>query len=96
MRRRFLVAYDVCDPTRLRKVFRVMKGFGQRVQYSVFVCDLNELGLAELREQLLGIIEPTKDKVLLVNVGPTDGRGISVFESLGRPYHERPRLAVVV
>lgn len=96
MRQRFVVTYDVCDPARLRKVFKVMKGFGRHVQYSVFVCDLNELGLAEMREQLLGVIEPTKDQVLLVDVGPAERRGISVFESLGRPYHERARLAVVV
>lgn len=96
MHQRFVVTYDVCEPARLRKVFKVMKGFGRHVQYSVFVCDLNELGLAELKAQLGGVIDPTKDQVLLVDVGPTNGRGIEVFESLGRPYHERARLALVV
>jgi len=95
-RQRFLVTYDVCEPARLRKVFKVMKGFGRHVQYSVFICDLNELGLAQMKAQLLGVIEPAEDQVLLVDVGPTDGRGIGVFQSLGRPYHERARLALVV
>ena len=96
MRQRFVVTYDVCEAARLRKVFKVMKGFGRHVQYSVFVCDLNELGLAELKAGLVGVIEPTQDQVLLIDVGPTNGRGIGVFESLGRPYHERARLARVV
>jgi CRISPR-associated protein Cas2 len=96
VRQRYLVTYDVCDPTRLRKVFKVMKGFGSHVQYSVFVCDLKELGLAELKSELLAVIDPTQDQVLLVDVGPTEGRGIGVFESLGKPYHERAHLALVV
>jgi CRISPR-associated protein Cas2 len=91
-----VVTYDVCDPARLRKVFKVMKGFGRHVQLSVFVCDLKALGVAELKAALLAIIDPTKDQVLMVDVGPTEGRGIEVFESLGRPYHERARLALVV
>ena len=95
MKQRFVVTYDVCEAARLRKVFKVMKGFGRHLQYSVFVCDLNELGKAELKAQLVGVIEP-EDQVLIVDVGPTDGRGIEVFESLGRPYHERERLARVV
>lgn len=95
MRQRFVVTYDISDPVRLRKVFKVMKGFGRHLQYSVFVCDLNELGLAQLKAELIAVIDPTDDQVLIVDVGPTDGRGIEVFESLGRPYHERARQAVV-
>lgn len=96
MRQRFVVTYDVCEPARLRKVFKVMKAFGRHVQYSVFVCDLNALGLAQMKAQLLGVIEPAEDQILVVDVGPTEGRGIEVFEALGRPYHERARLALVV
>ncbi len=51
-----LVAYDVNTETkdgrrRLRRVAVVCKDFGQRVQYSVFECNVNEAhsGLRESR-----------------------------------------------
>jgi hypothetical protein len=34
----FLVAYDISDPRRLRKVARAREDFGLRRQYSVFSC----------------------------------------------------------
>ncbi len=37
----FLVTYDIMDPKRWQKVHRTMKGFGQRLQYSVFACELS-------------------------------------------------------
>ena len=41
MRKRFLVCYDVSDPKRLARTYRKMNGFGEPVQYSVFICDLS-------------------------------------------------------
>lgn len=96
MSQRFVVTYDICDAVRLRKVFKVMKGFGRHVQYSVFVCDLTELGLAELRAMLGEVIHQMDDQVLFVDVGPTDSRGTTVFQSLGRPYDARTRQPIVV
>ena len=40
-RRRFLVAYDIREAKRLRTVHTAMKAFGNPLQYSVFVCDLD-------------------------------------------------------
>ena len=31
MRQTYIVAYDVCDPKRLRKVFRTMRGWGDHL-----------------------------------------------------------------
>ena len=41
-RRRYLVAYDIRDDRRLRNIATCMEGYGTRVQYSVFVCDLSD------------------------------------------------------
>ena len=41
-RRRYLVAYDIREDRRLRNVATCMEGYGDRIQYSVFVCDLSE------------------------------------------------------
>jgi len=95
MRQRFVVTYDISDAVRLRKVFKLMKGYGRHLQYSVFACDLNELGLAELKGDLLAVIDPGEDQVLIIDLGPSEGRGREVVESLGRAYTERERLAIV-
>lgn len=91
MRQRYLVTYDVADPKRLRKVFRTLKGYGQHLQLSVFRCDLSRMQLAQLKMELVDIINVDEDQVLLVDVGPSDGRGAEVFESLGRAYKEPQR-----
>ena len=33
----FIISYDIADPKRWRRVFRVMKGYGAWLQLSVFV-----------------------------------------------------------
>lgn len=75
MRRRYLVAYDVSDPKRLRRVFRAMHGFGEPVQYSVFLCDLAHVELQLLRETLSAIINNREDRAMIVDLGaPGEGR----------------------
>jgi CRISPR-associated protein Cas2 len=96
MRKRYIVTYDVCHPKRLRQVFKVMKGFGEHLQFSVFRCDLSEMGLAAMKARLLGVIAATEDQVLIVDVGPSEGRGEEVFESLGRPYVESEAVVTVL
>ena len=41
-RRRYLVAYDIRDDRRLRAIAACMEGYGERIQYSVFVTDLSD------------------------------------------------------
>ena len=68
-RRRYLVAYDIRDDRRLRSIATCMEGYGTRVQYSVFVCDLSE------RERVLmrGDVEKmSEDSVMVVDLGAAD------------------------
>lgn len=73
MRQTYIVAYDISDPKRLRKVFKLMKGYGDHVQLSVFRCELTHRALVELRTRLSGIIHHDQDQVLFVDVGPEEG-----------------------
>ena len=41
-RRRYLVAYDIRDDRRLRSIAVCTEGYGNAIQYSVFVCDLSD------------------------------------------------------
>jgi CRISPR-associated protein Cas2 len=96
MRQTYIVSYDISDPKRLRKVFKLMKGYGSHVQLSVFRCELTHRLLVELRARLAEIIQHDEDQVLLVDVGPEDGRGNTSISALGRPYRPPERCAVVV
>lgn len=96
MRQRYIVTYDVADPARLRKVFKLLKGYGEHLQLSVFRCDLSRLSLAQMKTELNDIIDSQKDQVLLIDVGPTEGRGEQVFESLGKAYVDEGRKPNVV
>ncbi len=96
MRSRYIVTYDVSDPKRLRRVFKIMKGYGAHLQFSVFSCDLTSMTLVRLKAELREAIDAFEDAVLLVDVGPTDGRGTTSFECLGRATRPPEREPVIV
>lgn len=95
MRQAYIVSYDVSDPKRLRRVFRVMRGYGDHLQLSVFRCELNARELVELRAKLSEAIHRDHDQVLFVDVGPADGRAREAIRALGRPYTHPERHAIV-
>jgi CRISPR-associated protein Cas2 len=59
-----LIAYDVAEARRLRRVAEVCEDFGIRVQYSVFECHLDEPGFNSLWLVLLGEIDETEDRLV--------------------------------
>jgi CRISPR-associated protein Cas2 len=95
MRQTYIVTYDVCDPKRLRKVFKLMKGYGEHAQLSVFRCQLTHRALVELRTRLGDIIQHDVDQVLFVDVGPEEGRGSMSICALGKTY-EPPAVSAIV
>ena len=82
-RHRYLVAYDISDPKRLTKTRKRVKGYGDAMQYSVFVCDLDAREKVALEEGLLHIIDPAVDRVAIVRLGL--GGDAAPFKFLGPP-----------
>lgn len=69
-----LVTYDVRTSTkegrrRLAQVAKTCVGFGQRVQHSVFECDVEPARFVTLKSRLLGIIEPREDSLRFYFLG---------------------------
>ena len=60
-----LVAYDISDQKRLRKVAKICEDFGIRVEYSVFECDLGDDDFTRLWNSLLGTIDRKEDKIIV-------------------------------
>lgn len=78
----WIVAYDIANPKRLRKVARTCEDFGLRKQFSVFVCRLSPTDLVRLRSRLYDIIDLDHDQVLFI---PLCKRCSDLIEALGRP-----------
>lgn len=78
-----LVCYDVNTETaagrrRLRRVAKVCESTGQRVQKSVFECQLDVAKFEALERRLLAEIDPTLDCLRLYRMPGT--RGFEVAE----------------
>jgi CRISPR-associated protein Cas2 len=86
MRNTYIVCYDVADPKRLRRVFKVCKDFGQHLQFSVFECDLSLGEKLQFEEKLAGEIKREEDQVLFIRLGPAEQRGQREITALGIPY----------
>lgn len=91
----YVVVYDISDPKRWRRVFRLMEGFGEWLQLSVFQCRLNRQRHAELIELLDGIIHHSEDHVILMDLGLAD-QVVPKVVSLGKTYSPVTREPVVV
>ncbi|PKN44345.1 MAG: CRISPR-associated endonuclease Cas2 [Deltaproteobacteria bacterium HGW-Deltaproteobacteria-20] len=69
-----LVTYDVSTTTapgrkRLARVAKTCEGYGMRVQYSVFECEVDPGQWERLKQGLLGLIEPTQDSLRFYFLG---------------------------
>ncbi len=68
-RRWKLVSYDIRDPKRYRRAFKILKGYGHSVQYSVFRAYLDDRRLEELRWRLERELAP-EDSLLIIDLCP--------------------------
>jgi len=82
-RSRYLVAYDVREARRLRRVHKVVKDYGYPLQYSVFVCDLTAIELIGLKSDLEGEAHLGEDSIAIFDLGRPTGRGVECIEFLG-------------
>jgi CRISPR-associated protein Cas2 len=93
--RLYIVAYDIADQKRWRRVFRTMKGYGRWLQLSVFQCRLSGRRRADLGAALERIINHKDDHVIILDLGLADEVDPRV-ESIGKSYTPITREAVIV
>ena len=65
----FVIVYDISDTKRWRRVFKLMNGYGEWLQLSVFQCRLNTQRHAELIALLDGIIHHKDDHIVSLDLG---------------------------
>ena len=76
-----VVSYDVSTETqagrrRLRRIARICQDHGQRVQFSVFECEISPASWVEMKARLLAAIDPATDSLRFYNLGADGQRRI--------------------
>lgn len=96
MRNRFLIAYDISDPKRLRMMHRKLLGYGDPLQYSLFRADLNDVEQVLMTTDVKKIMNLREDRVAIVDLGPASGRARLCMRWLGRSAGLTERRFVVI
>ena len=91
----YVVAYDISDPKRWRRVFKLMKGYGQWLQLSVFHCRLDGGRRINMASQLESLIDRDADHIVILDLGPAEEVELAV-ESLGKSFTPIERRAIVI
>jgi CRISPR-associated protein Cas2 len=89
----YIVAYDISDPKRLRKVATACEDFGVRKQFSVFLCRLSATDFVRLRSRLYDLVNLQEDQVLFI---PLCAKCVNAIEAIGRPTEAAEAKDVVV
>lgn len=58
-----IISYDIVDDKRRASVMKLLKGYGVRVQYSVFEAMLDAREFRAVSDQLRKLIDPAQDSV---------------------------------
>jgi CRISPR-associated protein Cas2 len=95
-RRFYLVSYDVADDKRRTRVFKLLRDTGDRVQYSVFCCQLNPRELHALKEAVRERLDREEDQTLFLDAGVVDGqRPEPEISFVGRKWEPEIRSQIV-
>src|SRR5271165_5605913 len=87
-----VVAYDITDPRRLKRIAEICEDYGVRVQYSVFECRLEADKFDRFWNDLLGTIDSSTDRLVAYKVCVACARDI---RSAGTQTHQEKVVAYV-
>lgn len=87
----YLVAYDVTLDGRRTKIHTKLKGYGEALQFSLFRCSLTSIELMRMRGELWELLDHATDRILVIDLGPDDGRGRAALEAWGKPLEDPAR-----
>lgn len=88
-----VVSYDIPDDKRRTKVMKTLEGYGHRVQYSVFECELRPADLQKLQQRLHDLIHPDQDDVRFYGLCDTCVQKIT---ALGKAQIHRHTSSIIV
>ncbi len=81
----YIVAYDIADPKRLRKVAKTCELYGCRVEKSVFECDLKLELFEKLWLELIDHIDEEEDCIVAYRICKSCIKDIELLGKINRP-----------
>jgi len=96
MRRSYLVCYDIREPRRLHRVHRIVRGYGERWQYSVFFCVLKDIDRVRLQSDLEAEMNLKEDQVVIIDMGPDEKAARNLAATLGQSLPTRESSIMVI
>lgn len=79
---RVLISYDISDDKRRKKVAKLLEGYGYRVQYSVFECDLTLKQIKKVKTGLKPFVKPAQWES--IRIYPLDKKSAEQIIILGK------------
>ena len=72
-----------------------MLGYGDPIQYSVFVCALSDTELVYMRQDLTALLNLNEDRVLVIDLGPVESSNKRIL-TMGTPLYTRRESSIVI
>lgn len=82
--RRTLICYDIADDKRRTRVSNLLSGYGDRIQFSVFVVDISPARLVRLKSMTREKIDESEDSILFCDLGRVAELSDKNFSYLGQ------------
>jgi CRISPR-associated protein Cas2 len=74
----YLVCYDIRNQKRWRKAYKLIQGYGERIQYSIFRCPLTQRTREKLRWELEQVLVK-EDNLLFIRLSHQCVAGIPAY-----------------
>ncbi len=65
---KYLITYDIKDDKKRKKISDILEGFGVRVNFSVFECEVNRTKLARLKSKIEKHIDKKQDSIRFYHI----------------------------
>lgn len=96
MRKRYLISYDIRESSRLLRVHKKLLGYGDPVQYSVFLCELSDREKLILISKISEMMNLAEDSLMIVDLGPSNTKTDKRIQTIGKNMKFRERGAIVI
>lgn len=81
----YLIAYDISNPNRLRKVAKTCESYGARIEKSVFECDLPPERFEQLWKRLQNLVAEDEDALVAYAICKSCAKRVESAGALRRP-----------
>jgi CRISPR-associated protein Cas2 len=80
----------------LRKVFQILKGYGEHWQYSIFFCTLKDIDRVRLQSDLEVEMNLKEDQVLIINMGSNEEEARNAAVVIGQSLQQVDERLIVI